>query len=423
MPTMQPRQLTLAALCATVSLQAQDWPQWRGPTGDGNVPEQSVPLTWDNETNVKWRTPLSHPGNGSPVVSNGRVFLTMREDDEGRGRSLLCFDRDSGRQLWKSTVTIDRAMPTHKANPHCSTTPATDGEHVVVWHASAGLFCYDFDGKEIWQRDLGEFRHQWGHGTSPVLYGDTVILHTGPGEETFVGAFRLADGETVWKTPEPNHLTPEQIEKKRLAGSWCTPLIHRVGDRDLVLCGQPTRVVAYDARDGAIVWWCDGVTAKRGDLTYSSPVVAGDVCVIVGGYVGPWIGVRMDGTGDVTKTHRVWYHEEKTSNCASGVFADGAIYIPEMGGFVHCIDPATGKSNWRARVGRGNSWGSILQTQGKLYMMNQQGATHVFEPNTEKLVTIATNELGETTNSTPAVADSEIFLRTHEHLYCITAGR
>lgn len=407
----------------TGGLASQDWPQWRGPDGDGSVPEQAVPTTWDSETNVKWRTPLRRAGNGSPIVVGGRVYLTMPEDAEGRGRSLYCFDKSDGRQLWVTTVRIDRAMPTHKTNPHCSTTPASDGERVVVWHASAGLFCYDVDGNELWQRDLGEFRHMWGHGTSPVPYRDTVILQTGPGEQSFVAAFRLADGETVWRTPEPNHLTPEQIEKKRLAGSWCTPLIHRVGDRDLALCAQPTRVVAYDAATGEIVWSCDGMTAKRGDLTYSSPVVAGELCVVFGGYVGPWIGVRMDGSGDITKTHRAWYHEEKMSNCGSGVFADGAIYVPDMNGFVHCIDPATGRGNWRARVGRGNTWGSILQVSGRLYLMNQNGTTVVFEPDTEKLRVVAENALGEQTNSTPAIADGEIFLRTHEHLYCIAGGQ
>lgn len=402
---------------------AQDWPQWRGPTGDGQVPAQAMPRVWDNEANVKWRTPLAQPGNGSPITAKGRVFLTMREDDEGRGRSLYCFDQQTGKRLWRDTVTIDRAMPTHRTNPHCSTTPACDGERVVVWHASAGLLCYNLDGKKLWQRDLGEFRHEWGHGTSPILHDGNVILHTGPGVESFVAAFDMTTGETIWKTVEPNLLTKEQIEKKRLAGSWCTPLIHRVGDRDLVLCGQPTRVVAYDARDGKIVWWCGGISSKNGDLTYSSPVVADNLCMIAGGYVGPLVGVRMDGSGDVTKTHRAWFHEQQITNCASGVFANGAIFIPEMGGFVQCIDPATGKANWRARVGRGNSWGSIVQAQGKLYMMNQKGATYVFEPNADKLVMLATNTIDEATNSTPAVSGGEIFLRTHEHLYCIASKR
>lgn len=425
-----------ALVLLTVTLPAQDWPQWRGPSGNGIAPAQTgaaqtsaaqtvaapaVPLEWSDTKNVKWRTPLAQAGNGSPIVSRGRVFLTMPEDAEGKGRSLLCFDASTGKQLWKRTVAFDRKMPTHSTNPYCSTTPAADGERVIVWHSSAGLHCYDYAGKPLWRRELGEFRHQWGHGTSPVLYRDQVILHSGPGAQSFVASFRRSDGKTVWKVEEPPHLTPEQIAKKRLAGSWCTPLIQRVGDRDLVLCGHPTRIVAYDAADGTRVWWCQGLVSKRGDLTYSSPVVAGEVCMIMGGYVGPSIGVRMDGEGDVTGTHRLWRHPEQMSNCASGVFSDGAIFIPDMGGFVSCIDPKTGATRWRKRVGRGNTWGSIVQVGGRLYLTTQRGTTVVFKAEAEDLVLLAENKIPEPTNATPAIAGGQVFLRTHAALYCIAA--
>lgn len=420
--------LAFTLACTTAGLlllvarsNAQDWPQWRGPTGDGRVPAQNLPLEWSPTKNVKWKTPLARAGNGSPIVAEGRVFLTMAEDEDGRGRSLLCFDQSSGKELWRRTVTLDRAMPTHQTNPHCSTTPACDGDRVIVWHASAGLLCYDLDGKELWRRDLGEFRHQWGHGTSPVLHGDHVLLHTGPGETSFVAAFDRETGATVWRTDEPPHLTPDQVEKKRLAGSWHTPLVQRVGNRDLVLCGQPTRLVAYDAKDGSIAWECGGVSSSRGDLTYSSPVIAGELCAIFGGYVGPMLGVRLDGTGDVTATHREWLHPESITNCASAVFENGAIFVPEMDGFVRCLDPKDGTQHWRSRVTRGKTWGSVLTTGNRLYLMGQNGTTTVFAPDREELVVLARNELGEDTNSTPAAAGGELFLRTHEHLWCISS--
>lgn len=416
MPRTRP---VLAALWFPVAVFAQDWPQWRGPHGDGFAAPQRAPLQWSKAENVKWRTPLAQAGNGSPIVANGRVFLTMREDDQGRKRSLYCFDRDRGGALWVRTIDFDRVMPTHATNPHCSTTPASDGERVVVWHASAGLFCYDFAGELLWQRDLGEFRHQWGHGTSPVLHDGKVILHSGPGRQSFVAAFDLATGEDIWRVDEPDHLTAEQIAKKRLVGSWCTPVVHRVGERDLVLCAQPTRVVAYDAGSGEVVWSCQGVACDKGDLTYSSPVIAGDVCVVQGGYEGPSVGVRMDGEGDVTATHRLWRHDIKMSNCASGIFADGAIFIPDLGGFLRCLDARSGVTRWRARIGRGQTWGSIVAADDRLYLMNQNGRTIVFEPNATELVVLAENDLGEATNSTPVISGGEIFLRTHEALWCI----
>ncbi|MCR9246914.1 MAG: PQQ-like beta-propeller repeat protein [bacterium] len=424
LPSLRSAALATVFGLASTAL-AQDWPQWRGPAGNGVAPrqERDVPLEWSKDRNVKWRTPLAEPGNGSPIVTGNRVFVTMPEDAEGRGRSLYCFDRTTGKERWHRTVTFDRTMPTHKTNPYCSTTPACDGERVIVWHASAGLCCYDLDGKELWQRDLGEFRHQWGHGTSPVLHDDVVLLHSGPGAKTFVAAFDRKTGKTRWRADEPPHLTPQQIEKKRLTGSWCTPIVHAVDGRDLVLCGHPTRIVGYDAGTGEIAWWCNGISAKRGDLTYSSPVIADELCMIVGGYVGPMIGVRMDGKDDVTASHRAWHRPEEITNCASGVFAAGVIFIPEMGGFVRCVNPKDGTTRWRARVGRGNTWGSIVAAAGRLYLMNQNGTTTVFAPDPDELRVLTTNSIDEPTNSTLAIAGGDVFLRTHEALYCISTAR
>lgn len=415
---MKRQTIILAGILAGAAT-AQDWPAFRGPTGDGVCTSETAPLTWDRKKNVKWKIELGLPANGSPIVSNGRIFLTTPEDPEGKKRSLYCYDRKDGKELWRQTIDFGRVMPTHKTNPYCGSTPAADGERVVVWHASAGLFCYDFEGKLQWKRDYGEFRHFWGYGTSPVIKNGKVILHTGPGKRSFVTALDLETGREIWKTAEPDHLTDEQREKKRLAGSWCTPLIHKAGDKLQVLCTQPTRMVAYDFESGDIVWFCKGVTAKRGDLTYSSPVLAGDICLVQGGYVGPTFGTRMDGEGDVTKTHRKWHKPEQWSNCGSGVAVDGFAYVPDMNGFVSCIDAESGKTMWKSRVGKGSSWGSIISAAGRLYIMIQRGTTVVFKPNPKKLEVLSENVLNERTNSTPAFSDGEIFLRTHKHLYCI----
>ncbi|MEM7307469.1 MAG: PQQ-binding-like beta-propeller repeat protein [Planctomycetota bacterium] len=413
---------TTLALLLTALSSSDDWPAWRGAQGNGLASSASAPLTWDTEKNVKWRVPLGLPANGSPVVAGGRVFLTSPQDEEGKARSLYCFDAADGKELWVRTVEFGQVMPTHRTNPYGGSTPAADGERVVVWHSSAGLYCYDYEGGELWKRDLGEFRHQWGYGTSPLLHEGKVILHTGPGETSFVAAFDLDTGDTVWRTDEPEHRDAKAFEEKRLAGSWCTPRIVPGGDgeeRDLVLCGQPTRVVAYDAADGSIVWTCSGVSGTRGDLTYSSPVLAGDVCLVVGGWEGPTLGVRMGGEGDVTESHRLWRHAGQMSNCGSGVYFGDRVVIPDMGGMLWSIDPKTGEADWRKRIGRGNTWGSVVQAGGRLYLMNQKGTTVVFTSSPEGIEVLSENHLGEDTNSTPAIAGGEIFLRTHEHLYCI----
>lgn len=422
-PDMKLVALSLSILSAPFVLaSAEDWPGWRGPTANGVSPSVA-PLTWDAETNVKWRTPLAHPANGSPVVSGDRIFLTTPGDPEGKERALECYARETGELLWRRAIDFGRVMPTHDTNPYCGTTPACEGERVVVWHASAGLYCYDFDGEELWKRDLGEFKHQWGYGTSPVLRDGMVYLNTGPGEVSMVIAVDLESGDTVWEAVEPDFRTDEERKQERLTGSWCTPIIVERDGSSVLVCGQPTRVVGYDLETGDIVWTCEGVAGKNGNLTYSSPVMADDVCVVIGGYSGPTLGVRVGGEGDVTESHRVWRHARQLSNCASGVFVNGRVIVPDMKGTLWCIDPATGLPDWKKRVARGGTWGSILIVDDLLYMLAQNGTTIVFHADAEGLEIVHENVIEEATNSTLAIADEEIYLRTHEHLYCIAETR
>ena len=415
--------LALLAAPAVSSAGASDWPSWRGPTGDGVIPSSNTPLTWSAEDNVKWKVALGMPANGSPVVQGDRIFLTTPEDAEGKGRTLECYARADGKRLWARTVQVDEKMPTHETNPYCGTTPAVSGDRVVVWHATAGLHCYDLEGESIWSRDLGEFRHIWGYGTSPVIREGVVYLNTGPGARTFMTAIDLKSGETLWETDEPDVRTPEELETRRIAGSWCTPIITEEGDRPLLVCGQPTRVVAYDLETGSIAWTCDGIRGTRGNLTYSSPVVAGDTCVFVGGWEGPTLGVKLGATGPEAGSRQLWRHAAQMSNCASGAYMNGRIFIPDMRGILWCIDPATGLPDWKERVARGGTWGSIVSAGDRMYLLAQSGTTVVFKADKEGLEVLAENEIDERTNSTLAVVDGEIFLRTHEHLYCIAAPR
>ena len=152
---------------------AADWPAFRGPHGNGISLETEAPTNWSSTENIRWKVSLPRPGNGSPIVVDGRVFVTSAEDEQGRRRSLYCLDSTNGEKLWVRSVDFDETMPTHKDNPYCATTPVSDGERVVVWHGSAGLWCYDLQGKELWNRNLGEFRHMWGYATSQLFTGTT----------------------------------------------------------------------------------------------------------------------------------------------------------------------------------------------------------------------------------------------------------
>lgn len=409
----------LALACGRLTVQASDWPAFRGPTGTGVTPDKA-PTNWSPEQGVVWKVKLPRPANGSPIVSKNSVFVTSAEDAEGKHRSLYCFDRSKGELRWVRTVDFDKVMPTHDTNPYAGSTPAADGERVVVWHASAGLHCYDFAGQLLWSRDLGEYRHMWGYGTSPVLLGDRVLLHTGPGKQVFVMGLDLATGKTLWQAEEKLQGEGDYNENKKYMGSWCTPVITQVNAQTQLVCTLPTRVVAYAPEDGRILWSCDGIRGPKGDLAYSSPIFVKDVCFVTGGFNGPGMAVRLGGEGNVTDSHRLWRVEQNPQSIGSGVAVDGYVYRPNAGpGTIECLDPMTGKILWTERARGKNYWASIISAGGLLYALNQDGETVVFRPHPEKFDEVSVNPLGEASNATPAVSDGQIFFRTSDHLFCI----
>jgi outer membrane protein assembly factor BamB len=400
----------------TASVVAGDWPAFRGPEGNGVTHDDRAPLHWGPEKNIRWKVSLPGPGNSSPIVSRGRVFITCAED-EGRRRNLYCFDRETGKRVWERMVKLPTVEPTHKSNPYCASTPVADGSRVVVWHGSAGVFCYDFDGRELWKSDLGETRHDWGYASSPILHRDKVILNFGPGSRSCLAALDLKSGKILWKRDEPGGL---DATDKRMIGSWSTPIVIKVDGKDQILCSMPTRVIACEPESGSVLWTCGGLANEKADLVYASPVVSGGIGVAFTGWVnGPTIGFKLGGSGDVTASNRLW-QEKQPQRIGSGVVVDGRVYIVNAGpGTAQCIECQTGKTLWSERLEGGESWGSLVLAAGRLYVTSRRGVTTVFRPDPEKLQVLAMNDLGEPSNTTPAVSDGQIFLRTDSHLYCI----
>lgn len=406
----------VCVLCQSEGM-ADDWPAFRGPNGDGQSREKNAPIHWDAETNVKWKVPLPSAGNSSPIVAGGRVFLHIASD-RGRKRGLVCYDRQDGREMWSRIVDYDQIDETHKTNPYDGSTPVTDGRRVVVWHGSAGLYCYDYQGREIWSRPLGRIDHFLGYASSPILFRDKVLLNFGPGVNQAMMAFDLATGKTLWQTKEPGG---NAGQKPREVASYSTPVIVRIGERDQILNNQPTRVVAYDPSDGRILWTVGGIPGRQ-DLIYTSPIIAGEIGIAMGGFHGPRLGYKLGGNGDVTEANRIWHISKRNpQRIGTGVFVEGQIYTANVGpGTIECMDPQTGEIQWQSRTPSGATWASILSAAGHLYVTTQRGTTHVIRPNVNRFEEVASNPLEETINATPALSDGEFFIRTHKHLFCIS---
>ena len=407
----------LICVLAAATAHGGDWPAFRGPRGDGISEETQAPLKWSSDENIRWKMPLPGPGNSSPIVCQGRVFVTCATD-KGKQRSLYCFDRVDGKPLWMQTVEFMGDEPTHGTNHYCASTPACDGERVVVWHGSAGVYCYNLEGRELWSKDLGKFRHIWGYASSPVFYQDSILLNCGPGQRSFLVALDRATGEIQWQTDEPGGASGEAEAGGKAAwvGSWSTPLVTQVDGADQVLVSYPYHVNSYDPRTGKVLWSVDGL----GDLVYTSVIVGDGIGVAMGGYHGPAIGFKLGGSGNVTESNRLWRSTEKNpQRIGSGIIQGGHIFMANEPGLAQCLEAATGKERWKSRLPGGNIWGSMVLAAGRFYVTTQQGTTLVLKPNPDELEVLAENALKEASDSTPAVSDGQIFLRTFRHVYCI----
>lgn len=411
--------IALLTLCFTTALHAEDWPSFRGPRGNGISSERSAPTTWDANKNIKWKTALPGPGNSSPIVSKGRVFLTCAQD-KGKTRSLYCFDRNSGKELWVRSVQVDEVEPTHSTNPYSASSPAADGQRVVVWHGTGGVLCYDYEGNQIWKADLGKFEHMWGYAASPVIHKGQVILNAGPGKRVFMTALDLATGKSNWKTPIDFTGDGQKRADGGPVGTFATPVIITRDGQDQIICPTSSHLIAYDPANGKVIWSADGLQGAKGDVAYSSPIIADDLCIYLAGYGGPGLAIKLGGKGDVTTSHRVWRQDSVLQSIGSGVYVNGYLYNPTASsGTMQCIDPRTGEEMWKDRDKGGAHWGSITAVGDILYVTAQSGSTLVFKATPKAFEPIALNDLGEKSNATPAVSGGQIFIRTNEHLYCI----
>lgn len=407
---------------AAFSLSAANWPSWRGPSQDQISPETKFPTKWSKTENVKWRAALPEAGNSSPIVWGDTVFVTQAVQD-GKQRTVIAFDRATGKQLWQQGVSYEQDDPRHQTNPHCAASPVTDGERVVASFASAGIVAYDFAGKQLWKADLGKQAHGWGQGSSPVIHGDLVIVYHGPGEFSALHALDKRTGEKKWTVPLKEQHPPERFDgfagkNDGIIGTFSTPLVVTAGGREEIILPVVNKLRAFSPSTGRELWSADGMNP----LVYSSASFGEGTLVVMGGFFGSVIFAKPGGEGDVTDKRLFYERRMRKHTIGSPIVKGGHIYVSVTDGFLQCYELASGKLLWEERLpangASGQTWASSVLAGDKLYVVNQSGDTIILRA-APKFEVIATNPMGEPSNSTLALSNGEIFLRTEAALYCI----
>ena len=397
-----------------------DWPGFRGPGAQGVSAERGLPVTWSETQNVVWKLKMPGPGSSSPIVWKDSVFVTcysgygLVKEDKGDPktlkRHLLCVDRQSGKVLWNKEVPAQlpevRFSQFITEHGYASSTPATDGERVVVFFGRSGVVAFDLQGQELWQASVGTSLNGWGSAASPLLYKNLVIVNAGV-ESSALVALDKATGKQVWRA-------------KGIGDCWSSPVLVDVqGKPEVVLNAQGT-VYGFDPETGAKRWECDGPSLGAAS---SSPVSQGGIVYVMGaGSAEPpaVMAIKAGGAGDVTKTHVVW-KQKGGVNHSSPVLVDDRLYW--AGGQLWCAKAKSGAVLFQQRLYEGRSeYASPVAADGKIYLFTRRNGAFVVAAE-DRFEQLAHNRLDDTSdfNASPAFSHGRLFVRSNETLYCLGA--
>ncbi len=393
----------VVALLASVS-RAENWPQWRGPRGDGTSHEQNIPTRWTAEEGVAWKVAVPGTGHASPIVWNDRLFVASCQE-EARQRILVCFDR-SGRLLWQTVVLESPLEEKHHLNSFASSTPATDGQAIYVTFLDRNemvVAAYDFEGHQKWLVRPGPFSSKHGYCSCPVLFEDKVIVNGDHDGDAYLVALDRATGATLWKVGREN--------KTR---SYSTPLVREIDGRTQMILSGSKCVASYDPRDGHRHWIIDGPTEQF----VASVVFNGKLLFLTAGFPElHMMAIRPDGSGNVTDTHIAW-RTRKAAGYVPSPIAEGNYFLAiSDGGVASCFEADTGDRQWTERLGTHYS-SSLISAGGLVYFTSDEGNTTIVRPGAA-LDIVAENKLGEYCYASPAVSDGQIFFRGEKNLICI----
>ena len=456
--------VAVAYLVLTATLSASDWPRFRGPNGTGVSPDLGLPAAIDRDRNVSWAVETPR-GNSSPIVVNGRLFITAHEGD---ARLILCYNAATGKEIWRRSVTKSREETFSPLNGPTTPTPATDGRILFVFFPEFGLLAYDREGEQLWRTPLGPFSSIQGLAASPVFVDGRIALLVDTPEEAYLAAFDAGTGEQVWRTDRPTGIL----------GSYTTPTLYRpVGASTQIVVAGAVELTGYEAGRGERLWWARGINIfptappfvsgdsvytvepadqgwppfgeplaqfdpdkdgsiaiadTAGDTVWARSLIGidrnmgnGDGIVTREEYAEASSGIigggltrtRVDGKGDVSSSHIVWRHTKGMPGLSGALLYENVLYVVRNG-IVFLFDPETGEILKQERLmgALGEYYASPVAGDGKIYLVSLEGKATVLEAGTDWQI-LSTGDMGEQVIATPAIADGRIFVRTEGMLY------
>jgi len=435
----------LSLLIAVAAAQAQNWPQFRGPQASGVADGKTSPTAWDvaKMSNIKWKTEIPGLAHSGPVVWGDKVFVTTAISIDPKASlrvglygdvepvkqepkhtwKVYALDKRTGKILWEQAAY--EGLPKvkrHTKATHASSTPATDGKHVVALFGAEGLYCYDVNGKLLWKQDLGPMDagwfydpdYQWGHASSPVIYKNMVIVQADIQKDSFIAAYDLKTGKQLWKTLR------DEIP------SWGTPTVYEGKTRAELITNGTKFVRGYDPLTGKELWRLGG----NSEITTPTPIIAHDLVYVTSGYapIQPIYAIRLGvANGDITlpkgadtNASVAWSKQRGGPYMPTPIVYGEHLYTCSNNGILAAYDAKTGEKVYQERIaGRGGAFtASPVAADGKLYFTSEDGEIFVIKAG-PKYELLATNSMGEVCMATPAISDGTFFIRAQRHLYAI----
>ena len=446
--------LIVAVLGGSGLIQAEEnWPHWRGPLHNGISDAVNLPMNWSLTENIVWKIELPSWSAATPIIWGDRIFITspseaepkpapepaeqpaQKEQTQGRKRSrrpsrdpggsklfLFCISKTDGEVLWQRE--LDDKNQIHNKQNDSTPSPVTDGQHVWVVTGTGKIICFDMDGKSIWKKDLQEeydpFGHNWGYGSSPLLYEGNLIIEVLHGMRTddpsYVVSYEAKTGKLQWHQERPTDAERESPD------AYTTPVVLQHNGQTQIVISGGDYVTGHDFKTGKEIWRAAGLNPlKRSNYRIVPTPIIVDGIIYAPTRKKPLLALKVGGTGDITESHLVWKYEGAAGPDVPSPISDGKyFYMVDDRGLVTCLDAKTGELIWgpEATTEAIVSASPIL-TDGKLYIINEKGVTSIVSVGKEFKL-LATNELdGTYTLASPAVSGSQLFIRTSTYLYCI----